>query len=148
MASAIIRAAGLTCAMLNCLLVAGCGNLASNQSAATDDSHLKFVADSYGLFLKEHRRLPSDDAEFREFVTKLASDNPVTTGKSVDQLLTSTRDGKPFGLFTSASPPPAGSPWAAYEQVGVDGRRLIADTAGKIQEVDDVAFRAMMPKSP
>lgn len=143
-----ISAAGLVFAMLTCVLIAGCGDGASNQGAATDGSHLKFVADTYGLFLKNYRRLPNDDGEFREFATKLAADDPKAKGQTIDQLFTSERDGKPFGLFTLKTPPPADSPQAAYEQVGVDGRRLVADTAGNIQEVDEATFRTMVPNSP
>jgi hypothetical protein len=111
-ASSLAGAAGWVCATLTCALIAGCGNGAP--SAATDSSKLQFVADSYGLFLKNNRRLPNDDAEFREFVDA----------------------------------PPAGSPYAAYEQEGVNGRRLIADTAGNIQEVDEATFRTLVPNAP
>ncbi len=143
-----ISVTGLVCAMLTCVLIAGCGDGASSQGEATDDSHLKFVADSYALFLKEHRRLPNDDAEFREFATKRAADDPKAKGQTVDQLLTSERDGKPFGLFTLEDSLPDGFFQAAYEQVGVDGRRLVADSAGNIQEVDEATFREMVPISP
>jgi hypothetical protein len=145
-ASSLAGAAGWVCAMLTCALISGCGN--GGSSAATDSSNLQFVADSYGLFLKNNRRLPNDDAEFREFVTQRAAEDPRAKGQTVDQLLTSERDGKPFDLLTLEDAPPAGSPYAAYEQVGVDGRRLIADTAGNIQEVDEATFRTLVPNVP
>lgn len=143
-----VRAAGLICAMLMCALIAGCGSGVSSPGAAGDDTHLEFVADSYGLFLKNNRRLPNDDAEFREFITKLAAEDPRAQGETVDELLTSQRDGKPYGLITLEDAPPAGCVQAAYEQVGVDGRRLIADTAGNIQEVDEATFQTLVPDSP
>jgi hypothetical protein len=135
-------------ALLSCVLITGCGSGAPGQGAATGSPHLKFAADTYSLFLKNYRRLPNDDAEFREFAIKVAADDPTAKGQTIDALLTSERDGKPFGLITVEDSPPPESFQAAYEQVGVDGRRFIADTAGNIQEVDEAAFRALVPNAP
>jgi hypothetical protein len=142
-----VQAAGWVCGMLTCVLIAGCDNGASSRDA-TDDSHLKIIADSYSLFLKNNRRLPKDDTEFREFVTQRAAEDPRAEGQTIDQLLTSPRDRQPYVLLTEQNAPSGGSIQAAYEQEGVNGRRLIADTAGNIQEVDEATFRTLVPDSP
>lgn len=138
----------LICTLLLALLVAGCDGGSSSQSTTAEGSHLAFVADGYGLFLKQHRRVPKDESEFREFIAKVATDDPRAAGHSIDQLLTSERDNKPYGIFTSQNASPANSIYAAYEQMGVGGMRFVADTAGNIKEVDETTFRELVPSSP
>jgi len=72
----------------------------------------------------------------------------LTANRDADSLFISPRDGKPYVVLYGRSkgpPGPGGAPVVAYEQEGRGGRRFVASSMGAIEEVDDAAFRRMVP---
>lgn len=132
-----------------CIILAVCATGCSSESTGPDSGsqNVQLVADYYSLFLKENRRLPKDEAEFKNFLGPVVAEDAKAKGKTVEELLISPRDGKPLVLFTKENPPPEGAALAVYEQVGKNGSRYLADTAGNIQEVDEVTFRTLVPNA-
>jgi hypothetical protein len=137
----------LACGVLLVALV-GCGG-SSADSGGSEDSNIQSIANAYSLFLKQYRQLPANEKEFKKFVERVVAEDAELKAKNltVDQLMISQRDGKPFGVNCRDKPPPVGSIIAVYERAGVGGSRLIADTAGNVKEVDDVSFRELVPNA-
>jgi hypothetical protein len=144
----IVRFASLTCGVLLAVVSVGCGGSSSSTMGGPQASHLRSIGRAYQLFLKEYRRLPANEYEFKVFVAQVAAEDLKAKNLTVEQLSTSERDGKPYVVFYRGNPPPEGSFVAAYEQVGVGGRRFVADTAGNVKEVDEGSFRELVPNGP
>ena len=142
------RLASLTCGVLLAIGWVGCGGHSSSTGGGPQASNLRSVGTAYQLFLREHRRLPADENEFQEYLALVAAKDLKARNLTVGQLSTSERDGKPYVVFYGDNPPPDGSYVAAYEQVGLDGRRYVVDTAGNIKEVDETSFRELVPIGP
>jgi hypothetical protein len=110
---------------------------------------LRIVAIQYGEYLAMNRGTPPpDEAAFRKFLDSrpdvLASYNV----KSPDEILKSPRDGQPFVIVCGkviAPPDSPGTPWAAYEQTGVDGKRMAATVRGGIYELTPEDFARQLP---
>jgi len=143
-----VRFAVLTYGVLSTIGWVGCGGHSSSSSGGPQASNLRSIGGAYQLLLKEHRWLPANETEFKEFVPLVAAEDLKARNVTVDQIMTSERDGKPCVVFTRANPPPEGSFVAAYEQVGVDGRRYVADTAGNVTEVEEASFHELVPNAP
>ena len=98
---------------------------------------LGLVATFYGDFLGERGAPPKDEADFRAFLQE-RSQRLENMSLSIDELLTSPRDGQPFVLVYGkriAPPDSPNTPWAAYEKEGIDGKRLAAQVRGQIVEL-------------
>ena len=133
------------------LSLVGCGRGA--EVSGTDyqaNRQLSLVAEMYGNFMQEHNGAPpKDEAEFKSFLAKYAARRlePYNVD-SVDELLISPRDEQPFvvvygkKLVSKDSP---NTPWAAYEQTGVDGKRLAAQVRGVLEEYTPDEFSAKVP---
>jgi hypothetical protein len=144
----VIRFASLACGVLFALSSVGCGGSSSGTTGGPQASNLRSIGSAYQLFLKQHRRLPANEDQFREYVELVAAEDLKAKNLTVDQLMTSERDGQPYVVVCSDNPPPDGSVLAAYEQVGVEGRRYVADTAGNVTEVDGASFRELVSNGP
>ena len=116
----------------------GCGGrppVSTDAGRATAHS-LNAIAELYGSYLQLHRgRPPTDEAVFREFVEENAETLQLYDIDSVDQLLTSARDGQPFEIVYGKRIPVNDSPgamWVAFEQRGIDGGRMAARSYGGV----------------
>ena len=118
--------------LIGVLSLVGCGG---GSEGGGDDyqtrRQLSLVAEIYGDYLGTHgNAAPKDDAEFRVFLTEYAAKRlKAYNVADVDELLKSPRDGQPFTIVCGkrlAPPDSPNTPWAAYEQTGVDGTRLAA----------------------
>ena len=130
--------------------VGGCGG-AQRKAREIAESNLKPLAILYGQYIGQHRgRPPGNEAEFKAFIKSLppARLATLTANRDADSLFISPRDGKPYVVLYGRSkgpPGPGGAPVVAYEQEGRGGRRFVASSMGAIEEVDDAAFRRMVP---
>ena len=130
---------GAAALLLGVAAILGCGGV--SPTGGGDDFQtrrmLGLVATFYGDFLAERGAPPKDDAAFRAFFQE-RSQQLERMKLDVDTLLTSPRDGQPFVVVYGKRVAPPGSPntpWAAYEQTGVDGKRLAAQVRGQIVEL-------------
>jgi len=99
----------------------------------------------YGEYLDSHQGTPpkhSDD--FRKYLESRVDDLKTYKVDSPDQLMTSPRDAKPFTIVCGQRLAPSdspGTPWAAYEQTGVNGKRMAVTVRGGAHELsaDEIA---------
>ncbi len=136
---------------LFCILPSGCESSRDRQQL--EQSNLKPLAVFYGQFTGQHQgRPPANEAEFKEFVRSLPSEQ--LAGFNVtdpESLFVSPRDGKPYVVVygpTEGSSKLAGASVIAYEQVGARGTRYVANSMGEVKEVDEAGFRELVPNAP
>ncbi len=125
---------------LELMAASGCGG----GSAATGDADrsraaMRMVGIEYGRYLGANGgQPPADEAALRTFIEQQISRTPDYGVKSVDELLGASRDGQPLKIVVGKKVAPPDSPdmpWAAYEQTGVDGKRLVVNTRGAVTEL-------------
>jgi hypothetical protein len=132
------------------LSLAGCGG--GSEVSGTDYQarrQLSLIAEMYGNYMQERGGPPKDEGEFKAFLTEWAARRlePYNV-ESVDELLVSPRDEQPFVVVYGkklVSKDAPNSPWAAYEQTGVDGKRLAAQVRGVLEEYSPEEFAAQVP---
>ena len=135
------RAAACLGLGLAALGLGGCGK-GSAPVAPDGRLNIKRVAILYGQFVGSARgRAPKDEAEFRQFIKAQQTGG---AGEQVD-VLTSPRDGKPYGIpYGAAASKTLASGLAAYEQEGINGMRQVAFTIGMIEEVDESRLQELL----
>lgn len=116
-------------------------------------STLKPLAILYGQFPGRHGgKPPANETEFKAYVQEAAPELLKQFGvKDAESLFISARDQKPYVILygpLTGPPGPAGQPVFAYEQEGVDGKRLVASSLGAVQEVDEAEFKRLVPVQP
>ena len=143
---------GLTATLVlgGLLSITGCGrgNPVAKGTNRETRVRLNVLATFYIDYLNSHRgRPPADIEAFREFLQSQAEDLKAykKTHKvdGVEELLTSARDDQPFIIVCgkpieiSHSP---GNLWAAYEQTGVDGKRMAVRLQGGVDVLGPEEF--------
>jgi hypothetical protein len=133
------------------LALAGCGGAgAPRGDDAQARRQLSAVSALYGEYLQLHNNVPpKDQAAFHSFLNENGGSRlKLYNADSVDQLLKSPRDGQPFLVVVGkrlAPPDSPGTPWAAHEQTGVDGKRLAVQVRGATEELSPEQFSAQFP---
>lgn len=93
----------------------------------------------YGEYLDSHLgKPPKDIGAFREYLESRADELEWYNIENLDQLLISPRDGQPLVIVCGKRLAPAdspGTPWAAYEQTGIDGKRMAVQVRGGVYEL-------------
>jgi hypothetical protein len=142
---------GAAALLIGSAAVLGCGEVSPTGGGDEFQTRrmLGMVATFYGDFLAERGAPPKDEATFRAFLQE-RSQQLERMKLDVDGLLTSPRDGQPLVVVYGKRVAPADSPntpWAAYEQTGVDGKRLAAQVRGQIVELtsDEIARQLQAP---
>jgi hypothetical protein len=130
---------------------AGCGG-AGRSNTAEEASTLKPLAKFYGDYTNQHQgNAPPNEQVFKAFLQEPQNANLLKIEfniTEVDKILISPRDNKPYTVYYGAMSPnqgPGGAPVVAYEKVGVEGRRFVASALGAVVELDETAFRRMIP---
>ena len=105
---------------------------------------MKVLGLEYGSYLTEHNGAPPpDEAAMRAYLQSHMADLSEYGAKGVDDLLRLGRDGQPIKVICGAkiaAPDRSQYAWAAHEQTGVDGKRLVCDSRGGLYEVSDKEF--------
>ena len=127
------------------LIAPGCGGGASPSGSDSQlRAAMKVLGLQYGSYLTEHNGAPPpDEAAMRAYLQSHMADLSAYGVKGVDDLLPPGRDGQPIKVVYGAKiAPPDRSQyaWAAYEQTGVDGKRLLCDSRGGVYEIGDKEF--------
>lgn len=134
------RSLAFTLVLGGLLPFGGCGSKNPVATGIDRDTRIRLniLANSYRDYLSVHRgRPPQDMKVFREFLQSRSDE--LNTYKergivnSVEELLFSARDGKPFTFVFGKPLKVSQSPdafWVAYEKQGVDGNRLAVSTYG------------------
>ena len=119
-----------------------CASCSTGDSIKPDERQARVVMNVlsifYGEYLESHRGKPPESSdEFREYLESRPEELKRNNVTSVDQLLTSPRDGLPLVMVCGkrvAPPGSPGTPWAAYEQSGVNDKRLAVQVRGGVHE--------------
>ena len=110
---------------------------------------MRMVGVEYGRYLAEHNgAAPADDAAFRAFVDGQIAKTPDYGVKNAEELFACSRDGQPLTIVVGAKivvPDQTDQAWAAYEQTGVDGKRLAVNTRGGVVELGADEFSRSIP---
>ena len=132
--------------------LAGCSGSRGRPNKAEEASSLKPIAMYYGEYVKQHRgQPPARGAEFKGFLEgpqvddRLQAEFEIT---DIDKMLVSPRDNKPYFIYYGAmskNSGPGGAPVVGYEQIGAEGKRFVASGLPAVAEVDEAAFRKMIP---
>lgn len=132
-------------------MLAGCGP-SGPLTRPEEESPLKPIVRFYGEYALTHQgQPPASEAEFKAYlktpktIDRLKEEFQVT---DIDKMLVSPRDNKPFVIYYGArskNSGPGGGTVVGYEQQGVGGKRFVATTLGAVAEVDEAAFRKMIP---
>jgi hypothetical protein len=121
--------------------VAGCADTSiSRQVAAMNDSRIKQLANLFRFFQATNGWVgPKDEATLRTFVASAPAKNLSMMGvdpTKFDELLVSDRDGKPFLVRWGVMIGPLEEQAVVFEQDGRDGKRFVAFTGARAEEVD------------
>src|SRR5262245_43574007 len=124
-----------------CFLSLGC---TGKTEQPPEIKSLQTLATMYGRYRSAHRgTAPPDEASLKKFISGLSPTEQTGLGidpANLDKMFTSPRDGQPFVVVYK-------SPGAviAYEQVGKNGKHLVAYPEGKVEEVDEARFKELVP---
>ena len=141
----MVRQFALLAALGAGMLVAiGCGGA----SPSGDDGQLrvamKVLGLEYGNYFTEHNGAPPpDEAAMRGYLQSRMVDLSELGVKGVDDLLRLGRDGQPIKVVYGAKIAVPDRPqyaYAAYEQTGVEGNRLVCDSRGGVYEIGETEF--------
>jgi hypothetical protein len=121
--------------------VAGCADRSiSRQVAAMNDSRIKQLANLFRFYQATNGWVgPKDEATLRSFVQAAPRKNLDMMGidpSRFEEMLVSDRDGKPFAVRWGVSIGPMEEQAVVFEAEGRDGRRLVAYTGARTEEVD------------
>jgi hypothetical protein len=131
-----------------CLIVGGC-----SQAARPDNQEAKGIMTvlglEYGDYLASHNNVPPKDvAAFRAFLESRPEKMTEYRVDAIDKLFTSPRDGQPITVVSGVAQPvldSGGYALAAYETVGVDGKRLVSNVRGGVGEMTAEEFSQAYP---
>lgn len=129
--------------------VVGCSSdETSKQIAAMNQSNIQRVANMYaGHQNTKSGAGPKDEAAFKEFIKAW---DPAKLGpmgidpNNVDKTFTSERDGKPFKLRYGIGGGRGSDDVVVFETEGKDGKKQVASTNGRVEEVDDAAYKDLL----
>jgi hypothetical protein len=139
-------AAGLAAALLAGL--AGCsGDNVADQVAAMNTSNVQRLANLYAAYQNYNGgRGPKDEAAFRAFI-KDFDQNKLAMMKvdpnNLDGLFTSEWDGKPFRIRYKVGGGRGSVDAVVFDQVGRDGKKRVAFTGGKVEEVGEAEAKQL-----
>jgi hypothetical protein len=126
------------------LIAAGCGGASPAGSDGQLRVAMKVLGLEYGAYLTEHNGAPPpDEAAMRAYLQARMPQLSELGVKGVDDLLRPGRDGQPIKVVYGAKIAMPDRPqyaYAAYEQSGVDGNRLVSDSRGGVYEMGDKEF--------
>jgi hypothetical protein len=119
-------------------LVGGCGQ----SEQVEEQTNLRAIAAYYSQYLAHHRgQLPANAEDFKRFIKSKGSEALSYKGLSVDDLFTSSRDGKPYIVKYRGDKSWPMPDLVACDQEGRDGIRHCATSVGGYTVVSDEEFR-------
>jgi hypothetical protein len=129
--------------------MSGCGQSQRPADQREARGILQVLGREYGRYLVDHNDAPpKDEAAFRAYLESQMTRLKSYGVKQVDDLLKSPRDGQPLTIVCGqriAAPDQPDLVWAAFEQTGVDGKRLACNVRGGVEELDATAFQQRIP---
>jgi hypothetical protein len=124
-------------------LATGCGSgaAASHKGVA----HLKAITVLYFKANSLLHKNPETEAEFKKVIADSKPDLGVLGASNIDDLFVSDRDNQPLVIMYGQAPKGVAAGVVAYEQTGVDGKRLVGNRGGQVEEADATRFAQLVP---
>lgn len=127
--------------------LAGCRDKLADQVAAMNTSNIRRVANIYEGFqnLVGGGKGPKNEAELTKFIKEYDPTKLKMMGidsNDLPKLLTSERDGKPFKVRYGVGGGRGAVAPVVFELEGKDGKKQVAFTGGKIEEVGEAEYQA------
>jgi hypothetical protein len=143
------RVSTLLMILLGLVLVAGCGG-STETAIPPAESYVKELTIIYGGYTSARGgKRPTTQDEFKAYVVKtLSAGHDKKTPEEIEQLLKSPRDNQPYKFVLGGSDAGAmgqQSP-VLYEAVGVEGKRVVGYSLGKIELLDEAQFKTVIPE--
>jgi hypothetical protein len=138
-------------AVAGIVLLIGCNQDASDSQASDANARQRIgaVGAAYGAYFQQNNGRPPKDVEtFRKYLDSRQDLLTSYNVSSADEFLKSGRDGQPLVVVTGKSitgPDAMETPWAAYEQIGVDGKRIAVTARGGFFEYSPEEFTVQVP---
>ena len=136
------------------LACGGCGEKGAPGSQGSDQQTrvvMNVLSVFYGEYLSSHQETPPEDSDaFWKYLESRSEDLKMYKVESLEQLMTSPRDGQPFAIVCGERLAPSdspGTPWAAYEQTGVNGKRMAVSVRGGAHELSADEFARQFPSN-
>jgi|GEM_PF-6185063 len=130
------------------LLASGCGGGSSSIDAATEGSEFKSLTLAYMQFLNSNKRRPPKSLdEFKQYVAKQNQALLESSGRSLESLFVSPRDGQPHVFITQDNWKQGQLDLVGYEQLGLEGMRYVGDRTGAVWQVDEAEFSTLVAQS-
>jgi hypothetical protein len=109
---------------------------------------MSMLVSYYSRYVGRHQgHLPPNEASLKSFIRSEGKGALSKDGATdIDALFSSERDGKPLVItYGSSSPNREFTPEliVAQEQIGVEGKRLVAFPSGAVRELDQATIGAM-----
>ncbi len=120
----------------------GCGPKIEAPESTEMRSNMRSLAVAYGAYTRDNRgRPPKDEKAFRKWLDKQGPDYPqILKVESIDEIFISSRDNEPYVIAYGKA-----KRIVAYEAVGVEGKRFVADDLGVVEELDEATFDERVP---
>jgi hypothetical protein len=129
-------------------LLGGCGGGKEYSAPLPEENvQLRQLAVFFGQYQSRNKgQMPRNEQELKSFIQS-------TGVTDVDSVLVSKRDGQPFVVRYGKAggvggPPQPGKspsePVVAYEKTGVDGKRMVAFSTGRVELVDETRFQELV----
>jgi hypothetical protein len=131
------------------MLTIGCGSRDGMSNASPDDSRIKELTTTYAMYMNlKGARPPANEADFKAFISE-SGDALLKSAEvgTVDELFVSPRDNEPYVIAygSEAAKMLSRGGVVIYERSGKDGRRLVGNRGGFVNELDDAEFRRLVP---
>lgn len=133
------RACSLTVTCALALSLIGCAGGTSGGSQPDAKEQLGKLFNLYRLYVEKNKKGPASEEVLREFAKGLSTEERASRliGDDLDGIFTSPRDNKKFVVRYNLRIDPSQNKAVAWEETGVDGRRLVALTMGYVVEYDE-----------
>lgn len=128
----------------------GCGNgdTGSELMRSANGTNIKKLANLYNKFQAEHNWTgPKDQADFKAYIEKLEPHILADFNlepSNIDEAFKSSRDNEPFVIRWEVKGGMGSVEPVIFEKTGVDGKRQVAFTGMKLEEVDDSQYENYM----
>ena len=121
-----------------------CGCSSSSPAPTTPERLLlRHLAILYGKYQGANQgKPPKDEAQFKKFIKGLNENQLATAGVSpaeIDELFVSPRDGQPYDIRYNN--PPSSEALVVAERTGRNGKRMVAYSTGRVDEIDDAEYQ-------
>jgi hypothetical protein len=129
--------------LVSWLVTLGCGSDGLLKTRR-DEGKLKLLGVEYGKFVALNDNVPPCDQEvFMKYLRRRQSRLAGYGLESMDELLVSPREGQKMIVVQGGQQgmmSPDGFPWAAFEETGVGGTRIVVSGRGTIVEMSEEEF--------